>query len=85
MPQIIDRIKQACKEKDIPLTKMLMKAGIQTGDFYQAVNGKRPFFPAWRKRIAETLHLSEDQIFPEYENISTQMHKDAKDGKHGLQ
>lgn len=62
------RIKAACNRKEIPISSMLMLAGIQSGDFYLAVNGKRPFYAGWRKRIAEVLNMDESELFPEYCN-----------------
>lgn len=40
-----------------------MKARINPADFYQAVNGKKPFFPAWRKRLADALDVTESELF----------------------
>lgn len=66
MPTTKQRIKSACDERKIPISAMLMNANIQSGDFYSAVNGKRPFFPGWRKRIADVLGMSEAELFPEF-------------------
>jgi transcriptional regulator with XRE-family HTH domain len=63
---INELIKKACKDKGITLTKMLVKAGVQSGDYYQALNGKKTFFPAWRKRISDILEIPEYELFPEY-------------------
>jgi hypothetical protein len=60
------RVKLACDERNIPISTMLMNANIQSGDFYSAVNGKRPFFPGWRRRIADVLGMSETELFPEF-------------------
>ncbi|MGI6588033.1 MAG: hypothetical protein ACOX2N_04480 [Peptococcia bacterium] len=53
-------------EKGISKNAIAMKARIQPSDFYQAINGKRPFFPAWRRRIANTLGMPEEAVFPEF-------------------
>lgn len=68
MLTIKERISSECKKQGIPLYKLLMIAQIQSGDYYQAINGKRSFFPAWRKRISEALNISEKDLFPEYKN-----------------
>lgn len=75
-------IKEACKAKKLTLSRMLATANIQTGDYYQAINGKKSFFPSWRKRIAVALEMPEDEIFPEYaEHLpSTGKVQDAKCG-----
>ena len=57
-------IKNACIAKNITLSRMLAKANIQTGDYYQAVNGKKPFFPNWKKRISMVLEMPEAELFP---------------------
>lgn len=62
-----ERIKNKCKENGISITRMLHKANMQSGDFYYAISGKRPFFPAWKKRIAEALEVSEEELFSEQE------------------
>jgi hypothetical protein len=60
------RIKIACDKKNISISTMLMLAGVQSGDYYLAVNGKRPFYTGWRKRIAVVLNMDESELFPEY-------------------
>ncbi|MGE5633380.1 MAG: hypothetical protein ACM3TR_20135 [Caulobacteraceae bacterium] len=60
------RIKTACDKKNISISTMLMLANVQSGDYYLAVNGKRPFYAGWRKRIAEVLNMDESELFPEY-------------------
>lgn len=67
MNSIKQRIKTECCKRNMPVSNMLMTAGIQSGDYYLAINGKRPFYPGWRKRIADTLGLNENELFPEYE------------------
>jgi hypothetical protein len=67
MLSIKERIKLACKRQKVSISSVLMLANIQSGDFYQAVNGKKPFFKSWRHRIAEALKLREEDLFPEYQ------------------
>ena len=62
------RLAEILKEKGIPGLRIALKAGIAPGDFYQAIHGKRPFFPAWRHRIAAALDMPEETLFPEYVN-----------------
>lgn len=50
----------------ISKNQLAMEARINPADFYQAINGKKPFFPAWRKRISEVLGMPESELFPEY-------------------
>lgn len=56
------------KEKGISKNQIAMQARINPADFYQAINGKKPFFPAWRARVAEVLNIQESELFPENES-----------------
>jgi hypothetical protein len=67
MLSIKERIKSACEEQKVTISSVLMSSKINSGDFYQAVNGKKPFFKSWRLRISEALKMSEDELFPEYQ------------------
>jgi len=58
-----DKILENCTRKGFTVSKLLMEANIQSGDFYQALKGKKPFFPAWRRRISEVLEVPEMEIF----------------------
>lgn len=60
------RLEEVLNERKISGLQAAMKANIAPSDFYQAINGKKPFFPAWRKRLSETLDIPEDILFPEY-------------------
>lgn len=60
------KLEDLLKQKNISKLQLAMKAGISPADFYQALNGKKPFFPAWRRRIAEVLNMPESELFPEY-------------------
>jgi predicted transcriptional regulator len=60
------RINDVLRERNISKAQAARLANIPQNDFYQATNGKRSFFPAWRKRLSEVLNMSEDELFPEY-------------------
>ena len=61
------KLNDVLKEKGISKLKIAMMANITPSDFYQAINGKRSFFPAWRKRVSQALKMDEADVFPEYE------------------
>ena len=61
------RLKKILKQKDISQRKLSQMSNITNQDLNQALNGKKPFFPAWRKRISEALNIPESELFPEYE------------------
>jgi predicted transcriptional regulator len=52
-----EQIKNNCQRKNISVSEMLRRANIQSGDFYQVMNGKKPFFPGWKQRIADALEI----------------------------
>lgn len=58
------RIQAECKKQEISISKLLMAANIQSGDYYQAVNGKKPFFNGWKIRVAKVLKVSVEDLFP---------------------
>ncbi len=60
------KINDVLREKNISKAQAAKMADIPQNDFYQATNGKKTFFPAWRRRLAEALDLSEHELFPEY-------------------
>lgn len=59
------KLEKILKEKGISKNQIAMKARINPADLYQAINGKRPFFPAWKKRLADALDVSQNELFPE--------------------
>ena len=42
-------------EMNISRNCLALEAKISPGDLYSALSGKRPFYPSWRKRIADAL------------------------------
>ena len=53
------------KERNISKLQLALKAGITPSDLYLAINGKKPFYPAWRKRISDFLKVGEGELFNE--------------------
>lgn len=60
------RVNEILQERNIPKAQAARMANIPQNDFYQATNGKKSFFPAWRKRLASVLDMPEDEVFPEH-------------------
>lgn len=56
-------LERILKEKGFSKNQIAMKARISPADLYQAINGKKPFFPAWRKRLADALNVTESELF----------------------
>ena len=51
------------ERQGISRNALALKAEISPPDFYNAIKGDRPFYPKWRKRIAEALKVKESDIF----------------------
>ena len=58
-------LKEILRERGMSLNELSFCSRIAYSDLNQAINGKRTFFPAWRKRVASALRLAEKEIFPE--------------------
>lgn len=59
------KIEKVLKEKNLSKMQAALLSGISPADFYQALNGKKPFFPKWRKQLSETLNIAEEELFHE--------------------
>lgn len=53
------------KQRKISKMQLALNARITPSDLYQALNGKKPFFPAWKKRIADFLDVDIEELFKE--------------------
>jgi len=53
------------KERNITKNKLAKEAKITPQDLYNAFNGNKPFYPAWRKKIAKYLKVDEKTLFEE--------------------
>ena len=49
--------------KGISKLQLACKCGMATTDLYSAINGNKPFYPKWRKRISEYLEVDEQTLF----------------------
>jgi predicted transcriptional regulator len=62
------KVNEIIKLKGYTKAKVAIMANIPQNDFYQATNGKKSFFPKWRKAVSSVLGMSEEELFPEYCN-----------------
>lgn len=60
------KVNSIIKEKGYTKAKVAVMANIGQNDFYQATNGKKSFFPKWRKAVSKVLDVPEEELFPEY-------------------
>ena len=65
-----DELKEIMKEKNISTHKLAKLSNITPQDLYAVLSGKKPFFPNWRKRVAEVLDCNADELFTEDEIIA---------------
>lgn len=59
-------LKELIKQKGLSQAKLSRIAEINQGDLCLVLNGKKPFYPGWRKRISEALGMSQEELFPEF-------------------
>jgi len=60
-------LKEVMQRDGLSQRKLSIMAKMTSQDLNQVINGKKPFFPAWRKRISSALGMSEEELFPEYQ------------------
>lgn len=59
------KLREEMENQKISANKLSLKAMISPANFSQAINGKMPMFPGWRKRLAEALDIPQNELFPE--------------------
>lgn len=64
---MFELLKEAMDDLGITAYKLAKEADIVPSDLYQAIEGKRPMYPNWRKRIAAAIGKSEKALFSEAE------------------
>ena len=62
-----EKLKQEMARQEISANRLAMMSFIASGDFYAAINGKKPFYPKWRSRIADALGVPESELFDDEE------------------
>lgn len=59
----MQKLIQILYERRLSQAKLARLAEINQADLNAMIHGRRPAFPAWRKRIADVLDLPEEDIF----------------------
>ena len=62
-----DILKEIMKEKNIKVNQLAFATLITPSDLSAALSGRKPFFPNWRKRVAEALDSTVEELFAEDE------------------
>ena len=55
------------EEKQMSKLQLAMRTGIAPHHLYNAINGKMPFYPKYKKAIADYLQIGEEELFSERE------------------
>lgn len=55
------------KERNISKLQLALNVGINPTDLYCALNGKKPFYPKYKRKISEFLQIDEAVLFAEGE------------------
>ena len=59
------KLVEKMRQKNITTHKLAKLSNITPQDLYSALSGKKPFFPNWKKRIAEALETDVESLFEE--------------------
>ena len=62
------KLQEIIAERKISRNKLALQSQITPADLYTALNGNKPFYPEWRKRIAAVLGMRESEVFPEFQD-----------------
>lgn len=57
------RLLEVLEERKISKLQLALNAGIAPHYLYNAINGKMPFYPKYKKAIAEYLKMDENELF----------------------
>lgn len=60
-----ETLRLTLNDRGISIRGLALKAGIVPQSLNSAMNEQIPFWPGWRKRVAEALNMSEAELFDE--------------------
>lgn len=60
---MFDKLKEEMARRNKRAYTLAKEADITPSDLYSALKGDRPFYPNWRKRIANALDTTVEQLF----------------------
>ena len=55
------------KSRSMSVNRLSFICKIASSDLYSALSGKKPLYPGWKKRIADALEMSVEELFTEEE------------------
>lgn len=56
-------LSEILKDRNISKLQLALCTQIAPSDLYSAINGKKPFYPKWRKKIADYMQIDEKDLF----------------------
>ena len=85
-----EKLKTILKDRGLSVNKLAFRAEIANTSLYNALAGKIPMYPRWKKRISEFLELPEEEIFDDQDTaldvkgIEYAVHSKSSDGEKEL-
>ena len=58
-----EKLLKELEARNISRYELAKLSKISKPDIYNALTGKKPLYPSWRKRIAEALGMAEEDLF----------------------
>ena len=58
-----EKLITAIESKGISKYRLAKLTNIHPSGIYNALNGKIPFYPGWKKRISKALEIPEEDLF----------------------
>lgn len=62
---MFDELKDEMRKQNITGYRLAKVIGVCGSDLYNALNGKKPMYPKYKRRIAEALNRPIGDLFPE--------------------
>lgn len=66
---MFEKLKKEIALRNITRNKLAVMSDIVPSDLYAALLGRKPLYPGWKKRIAEALDMSVEELFPDEEGV----------------
>ena len=65
---MFEKVEALLKEKGLTKYRLAKMSKISTQDIYGILNGSKPLYPNWKKRISDALEVPEEELFEDGEN-----------------
>lgn len=61
----MNKLKELRDDRGLSQLELARRSRMAPGDICRIEKGAIPAYPAWRKRLAKALHVSQEELFPE--------------------